>query len=323
MANTRRQPPEKISADCPHCGFSQLEAALAKSTYCRKCGEYYSIEKLLAKEAGSLKAPSFFDRNSKMVSRETTRDLSCFSCGATQQVSSAAESTQCPKCSSYIDLRDFKIGGAFGRSIQTQGEVIISSKGDVTSQRILCGGAMVEGKMRGQMVCTGTVSIKAQDKVLGGIESARIVIEKKAQVEFSKPLKSPDIEINGKMKGEIQSEGRVTIQKKGWLEGTVHAKSIVVEKGGVFLGDLFIGSLEALEEDADQPIMAEEVAVEEPEPIVEAIPTEVPPPVAASPEEVPPATETPAAEAQQPQQEDLFKTPPAAGRPRGKRAKVG
>ncbi len=319
MANTRRQPPEKISADCPHCGFSQLEAALAKSTYCRKCGEYYSIEKLLAKEAGSLKAPSFFDRISKMVSRETTRDISCFSCGATQQVSSAAESTQCPKCSSYIDLRDFKIAGAFGRSIQTQGDVIISSKGDVTSQRILCGGAVIEGKMRGQMVCTGTVTVKAWDKVLGGIEAQKIVIDKKCQVEFSKPLKSPDIEINGKVTAHIQCDGRVTVQKKGWLMGSVHAKSIVVEKGGIFSGDLFIGQVEELENEAHEEAARQAAAAAESEshgmdqaPAVEAIPIEIPPsqPDAAI---APPATE-------QPQQEDLFKPPGA--RPPRKRARA-
>ena len=40
--------PEKISADCPHCGYSQLESALAKSTICRQCSQYFSIEKLLA-----------------------------------------------------------------------------------------------------------------------------------------------------------------------------------------------------------------------------------------------------------------------------------
>lgn len=290
MANTRRQPLEKISADCPHCGFSQLEAALAKSTYCRKCGEYYSIEKLLAKEAGSLKAPSFFERIGKLVSRETTRDIGCFSCGATQQVSSAAESTQCPKCSSYIDLRDFKITGAFGRSIQTQGQVMISSKGDVTSQRILCGGASIEGKMRGQMVSTGTVSVKVYDRVLGGIEAQKIVIEKKCQVEFSKPLKSPDIEINGKVIAEIQCDGRVTIQKRGWLEGNVYAKSIVVEKGGVFSGNLFIGRVEELTAEPQEPqeegetFAEEEQIPEEPAPPLSAIPTEIPP--------VPPGIET-------------------------------
>ncbi|MHA3770019.1 bactofilin family protein [Verrucomicrobiota bacterium sgz303538] len=248
MANTRRQPPEKISADCPHCGFSQLESALAKSTFCRKCGEHYSIEKLLAKEAGSLQAPGLFERFSKMISRETIREISCFSCAATQQVSSAAESSLCPKCGSYIDLRDFKITGPFGRSIQTQGEVLISSKGDLSSQRVLCANARIEGKMRGHMVCTGEVAIRLQGQLSGAVEAPKVVIEKRSEVELLKPVKAQSVEINGKTSGIIICAGRVTISKHGALEGAIHARSIVIEKGGVFSGELHIGEDNALAE---------------------------------------------------------------------------
>ena len=57
--NTPKQP-EKINADCPHCGFSQLESAYAKSTFCRKCGQHYSIEKLLAREASTSEKADLF-----------------------------------------------------------------------------------------------------------------------------------------------------------------------------------------------------------------------------------------------------------------------
>ncbi len=241
MSNERKQQPEKISADCPHCGFSQLESAYAKSTFCRQCREHFSIEKLLAKEVGSLKAPSFFDKIGKAFSRETNREVNCFSCRAPQTVSAAAESTSCPKCGSYIDLRDFKITGPFGRGIQTQGEVTITSKGDVTSQRILCGSAWIEGKMRSQMVCTGTVHVKIQGKLLGSVHAHNIVVEKKSELELTKPFRVEGIEINGKLNGEIYCDGRVTINKHGVLNGTVHARAIVVEKGGIFFGELHIG----------------------------------------------------------------------------------
>jgi cytoskeletal protein CcmA (bactofilin family)/predicted RNA-binding Zn-ribbon protein involved in translation (DUF1610 family) len=257
VANTRRQPPEKISADCPHCGFSQLESAFAKSTFCRKCGEHYSIEKLLAKEAGSLSAPGFLDRLSRMISRETVREISCFSCAATQQVSSAAESSLCPKCGSYIDLRDFKITGPFGRSIQTQGEVIITSKGDLSSQRVLCGGARIEGKLRGQLVCTGVVAVRMQGQITGGIESPSVVIEKKSAVEFAKPIKAQSVEINGKASGTVVCSGRVTINKHGALEGAIYARSIVIEKGGIFSGELHIGE-ENLDAEAVQEAVIDE-----------------------------------------------------------------
>ena len=36
-------------------------------------------------------------------------------------------------------------------------------------------------------------------------------------------------------------DGAVKINKGGTLEGTLYAKAIVVEKGGIFSGELFIG----------------------------------------------------------------------------------
>jgi cytoskeletal protein CcmA (bactofilin family) len=43
------------------------------------------------------------------------------------------------------------------------------------------------------------------------------------------------------MSGEIVATGSVTIHKTGTLEGNVTAKSIAIEKGGIFSGQLVIG----------------------------------------------------------------------------------
>ena len=240
---------EKINADCPHCGFSQLESAYAKSTFCRKCGEHYSIEKLLAKEATVLKAPSIFDKLSKLVSGEKIREICCFSCQHRQQVSSAAQSSICPQCASYIDLKDFKISGQFGRSIQTQGEVIVTSKGEITSARVACGSAIVEGKLRGNLSCTGTVAIKMQGKIAGSLDAHHLVIEKRADVEFVRPVKVHSAEILGKISARLMCEAGVTVAKGGVLDGVVYAKAINIERGGTFTGELFIGQQELQQPD--------------------------------------------------------------------------
>jgi cytoskeletal protein CcmA (bactofilin family)/predicted RNA-binding Zn-ribbon protein involved in translation (DUF1610 family) len=241
VASNVPKQPEKISADCPHCGYSQLESAYAKSTFCRKCGEHFSIEKLLLKEVTSLKKPSLFNKLSKLISGEKIRNVACFSCGAKQEVSSEVQSTSCPACGSYIDLRDFKIDGSFGRSIQTQGDVVITPKGDVSSGRIACGSAIVEGKMRGVLFCTGTVRVKLKGRFLGGIETHKLLIEKKSDVEFARPIKVQNAEVNGKVSARVMCGGQVTVNKGGILEGTVYAKAINIEKGGIFSGELFIG----------------------------------------------------------------------------------
>jgi cytoskeletal protein CcmA (bactofilin family)/predicted RNA-binding Zn-ribbon protein involved in translation (DUF1610 family) len=246
--NTPKQQ-EKISADCPHCGFTQLESAFAKTTFCRKCGEHYSIEKLLLKEVASLKGPSFFDKVGKMLARETVREIACLSCEHKQQVSSAAQSSLCPACGSYIDLRDFKIAGPFGRSIQTQGEIVVTSKGDLSSSRAVCREALIEGQVRGTLSCTGVVRIKQKGKIVGTIEGQTVIIEKKSDVEFVRPLKGHSIQINGKTSARIMCDGMVTINSGGVMEGTIYAKAINIEKGGVFSGELFIGQQEPAQAD--------------------------------------------------------------------------
>ena len=237
--NTPKQA-EKISADCPHCGFSQLESAYAKSTFCRKCGEHFNIEKLLLKEATSLKAPSFLDKISKLISGERIVDVTCFGCGTKQQVSSEVQSTSCTHCGSYMDLREFKIAGPFGRSIQTHGQVVVTPKGDVASSRIACGSALIEGKVKGSIICTGNIQVRFRGKFLGSVETEKLQVEKRSDVEFVRPIKAREVEINGKVTARILCEGRVTIGKSGQLDGTIHAKSIAVEKGGIFTGELRI-----------------------------------------------------------------------------------
>jgi cytoskeletal protein CcmA (bactofilin family) len=249
--NTPKQA-EKVSSDCPHCGFTQLESAFAKSTFCRKCGQHYSIERLLAKEATSLKAPGFFDKLSKLVTRETIREVCCYSCAHKQHVSSAAQSTLCPQCGSYIDLRDFKIAGAFGRSIQTQGDVIILPKGDASSARIVCHSATVEGKLRGTLAATHEVILRTREKVLGGIETKRLVIEKRCDAEFVRPIRAQSVEVNGRLSARLYCDGTVMINKGGQLEGTLYAKAITVEKGGIFSGELFIGQNDPSQPKAEQ-----------------------------------------------------------------------
>ncbi len=240
MANPRTIPADKIGADCPQCGFSQLEPASARSTFCRQCGQHYAIEKLLAKEVASLKEPSLFDKVSKWFSRDKTRVITCFSCREKQEVPASSQSSLCPQCGSYIDIRDFRIAGPFARSIQTQGLVHLSPDADVASHRILCGSARIEGRFRGKILCTGEATVRFNGQYDGEIDADVLVIHPKSKVEFVVPVYGQTIEINGNARGTVCA-GRVIINKKGILEGTVYARAITVEKGAFFSGSLIIG----------------------------------------------------------------------------------
>lgn len=241
MASDLPNQPEKVSADCPHCGYSQLETAQAKTTFCRKCGQHYAIERVLSKEATSLKEPGFFARLTKAVAGEKERTIHCHSCGHRQIVSSSAQSSLCPSCASYLDLRDLKVAGPYARTIQTQGDVTVTSKGDLASVRVACSNAYIEGKVRGRVVCSVCLYLKIKGAFLGTIETAKLHVDKKAEVEFTRPVRAKEIEIAGKASATIHCDGCVTILKGGMLDGAIYARSVNFEKGSFFTGALHIG----------------------------------------------------------------------------------
>ena len=152
-----------------------------------------------------------------------------------------ATSTICPSCSAHIDLSDYKIATSFSRSIRTTGEVHVTAKGDLSSSSVRCSRAVIEGRLRGNLDSGGSIIIYASGKIPGKLSASEMVIEKRSQVQFFRRVRVANIEIRGRMSGEIVADGLVTIRKYAVLEGDVTARAINVEKGGAFSGQLIIG----------------------------------------------------------------------------------
>jgi cytoskeletal protein CcmA (bactofilin family) len=239
--------PAKVSAECPHCGFKQMEYAAAKSSICRQCGRSFSpfvpkpgLKLRTKEEAPAPESSSIFGRFEDFWKRQRSAIIECFECKRKQQVCGAATSTICPSCSAHIDLRDYKITSGFSRSIRTRGDVHLTGKGDLGSSSVICRSALVEGRLRGNLHCEDTATINYSGKVPGRISARHIIVERKADIHCFRRVQAESIEIKGKMSGEIIAQ-TVTVDRKAALEGDVTARAITVEKGGMFSGQLVIG----------------------------------------------------------------------------------
>jgi cytoskeletal protein CcmA (bactofilin family) len=230
-----------------------MEYAAAKSTMCRQCGSHFApsapkVElRLKPKEerveaAASASDPSIFQKLEGFWGKPHNSEIECFDCKAKHEVSSAATSSFCPKCSTHVDLRNYKITTSFSRSIKTQGEIHVTSKGDLSSTTVTCRTALIEGKMRGNMNCRGVATINYVGKIPGRLIAENVVVDRKSDVHFFRRVQVKTIEIRGRMTGEIVAEGAVVIHRNALLDGNVTAKSISVEKGGIFMGQLIIGT---------------------------------------------------------------------------------
>jgi cytoskeletal protein CcmA (bactofilin family)/DNA-directed RNA polymerase subunit RPC12/RpoP len=238
--------PAKASVECPHCGFKQMEYVAAKSTICRQCGRSFSPSApkpgLKLKDESSAPEELPVHRKFEAIwSRQRNRLVSCFECKRKHEVSDAASSTNCPGCSAHIDLRDYKITTSFSRTIRTRGDVHLTSKGDLSSTSVICNSAIIEGKVRGNLECEDSMTINLVGKIPGRIGAQHLIVERKSDIQCFRRARVTNIDIKGRMSGEIVATGSVTIHKTGTLEGNVTAKSIAIEKGGMFSGQLVIG----------------------------------------------------------------------------------
>ncbi|MFL6590056.1 MAG: polymer-forming cytoskeletal protein [Chthoniobacterales bacterium] len=245
--------PAKVSVDCPHCGFKQMEYAAAKSTMCRQCGSHFApsapkheVRLRPREERVEAAAPagdaSLRQKFEGLWNKHHSSEIECFECKAKHEVSSAATSSFCPKCSTHVDLRNYKITTSFSRSIKTQGEIHVTAKGDLSSTNVTCRSAIIEGKMRGNMNCVGTATVNFVGKIPGRVTADHILVDRKSDVHFFRRVHVKTIEIRGRMTGEVIAEGAVVIHRNAILDGNVTAKSISVEKGGIFMGQLTIGT---------------------------------------------------------------------------------
>jgi cytoskeletal protein CcmA (bactofilin family)/Zn finger protein HypA/HybF involved in hydrogenase expression len=236
----------RIEVHCPHCGNIQSEAEFAKSTYCRKCGGYIKLGKAQRSNRPQEieKQPSVLQKLESFFGVQRTVVAHCFECAGKREVPKSATSTICPQCGAYIDIQDYRIVGNFSRSIRTRGSVIVTNKGDLSSNRVICDSAEIQGKMRGSLVCNGNVHIKLKGKLTGSIQAKSVYIDKKCEAEFVRPIRAEKVEIEGVISARIISTGTVIIQKTGRFTGALFGRGFTVEKGGEFFGELSIGNVE-------------------------------------------------------------------------------
>ncbi len=264
---------------------------MAKSTFCRRCSQYFAITPSnLAGAAPAAVAASPTVRTlpstgsptrsgsdlpttntstpapasglmarfeGLLSSKPKSRLAQCFECNSAHEVSSTSTSSTCKACGAYIDLQDYKINGSFSRNIKTRGMVYLGSKGDLSSSKVICDHATLHGKMRGNLHCAGRVTVRVQGRLYGTVEAGELLIEKGSEVVFSRPIKTVTAEIYGHMSGQIVCGTHVTIYKTGLLDGAVEAAGFTVEKGGCYQGELTISPRQQVQAEPGPAVPAE------------------------------------------------------------------
>lgn len=157
------------SIDCPHCSASQDVLYSGISTFCKKCHKVINLERVF-------NPPQLVDQG-----RPVLKQISCFHCKNKQSIPNKALSSFCKRCGKRINLQNYKITGKFNGSLETQGEVHITSSGELRSN-IVCHNAIVEGKINGTLKALNKVELRQTAVFKGSIQSPNLVVKDGASI---------------------------------------------------------------------------------------------------------------------------------------------
>lgn len=198
-----------------------------------------------ANEAAPVQGPMAASTLQKMKEQGVYRkqhfkDVECFHCHNKFTVGRSAKSCGCPACGVNICLEDFDINLPSTASIQTRGDVLIRKNGNVSASEIKCRDLKVYGSVSAHIDCSGDLLLRTSGNVIGEIHCQRFVIEKGSDINFYNTVNAEEVEVQARMVGNIQCNGRVLIGPAGYVHGDVTARSVSIEPGGQLDGAMNI-----------------------------------------------------------------------------------
>ena len=103
--------------------------------------------------------------------------ITCLYCGKPQEIGRKALTITCKFCNKSLKLEDlaFKAYEA-RRAIETCGVVTVEKKGNVVSDRIICGGLVVRGKLRGNITSRGPVLVGPEAEIRGDVTAPVLAV---------------------------------------------------------------------------------------------------------------------------------------------------
>ena len=101
----------------------------------------------------------------------------CLYCGRPQEVGRRALTVTCKFCNKSLKVEDllFKKYEA-RRAIETLGVVTVERKGIVNADRVLCGGLIVRGKLRGDVTSRGPVLVGPEAEIKGDVTAPSLAV---------------------------------------------------------------------------------------------------------------------------------------------------
>jgi len=128
-----------------------------------------------------------YDRNPlspPSVSSDDRQTINCLHCDKPQEVSRKAMSVTCKFCYKRLTLHDEVIQKYEAkRAIETVGIVTVERRGNVIADRVVCGGLIVRGKVKGAVISKGPVLVGPEAELKGNVTAPTLAVGAGAVLE--------------------------------------------------------------------------------------------------------------------------------------------
>ncbi|MBK1833715.1 bactofilin family protein [Roseibacillus ishigakijimensis] len=161
--------------------------------------------------------------------------MKCFECEREHEILADSTSALCPHCGSYIGLKHFDIRENENSRIQTRGDVFVHKKGHVSGITIQCHNLTIEGQIQGGAECSGDFILRKTGKINGPVSGDRVIIERRAEVEFMSPVQAREVIIDGHVKGAVACQ-KLVLKKRATLDGDLTVSTLSIEEGARHTG---------------------------------------------------------------------------------------
>ncbi len=107
-----------------------------------------------------------------------SQTVTCLYCGKSQAIGRKAMSITCKFCNKSLKIEDVTYKQYESRrSIETLGMVTVEKKGNVVVvDRILCGGLVVRGKIKGKVESRGPVLVGPEAEIKGDVKAPTLAV---------------------------------------------------------------------------------------------------------------------------------------------------
>lgn len=200
------------------------------STYCRNCGDHFTPQR--GAPSAPQRPPARPDARKK-----ATRQVRCHRCGESHEVTPWAVSTICPGCSAAINFQDVVFSSNASTPVNTRGLLHVETGGFLSSESLVCGEALIEGRVSGHLFCEDRLRLACQGRLSCRIVAGSVSVEKGAMVEIPYPVETDELIVRGCLTATVHCKGKVHVLRGGSVEGKVRARALVVERGGLFVAE--------------------------------------------------------------------------------------